>query len=205
MSNFQLPSFYKFSTGDTTSTADYSKDAEVNDGIVDDPPTTIVNLTYVLSAFPLYTKKLAINAFKTPCHWRMTMMLIKWQAYVSTWNLPYVMFLLIKFLVLQTFPRLRSMHASMPFLPIIIRPPSLVPSMVGKFEFNCCFAHHQSGRHSSSFDPRNVVVAMFKTISPILEPVTNKPTTNIHFHFIFILPSSILVHRIVYCTKVRFC
>ena len=57
MNNFQLPSLYMFLAVDATSTVDYSKDVEVNDIVVDNPPAQVINLTYAPSPSPLYKEK----------------------------------------------------------------------------------------------------------------------------------------------------
>lgn len=57
VNDFQLPSLYQFLAVDAAFAVDYSKDVEVNNIVVDNPPAQVVNLTYALSPSPLYKEK----------------------------------------------------------------------------------------------------------------------------------------------------
>lgn len=46
------------------------------------------------------------------------------------------------------------------------------------------------------FELANVFVAMFETVTPILEPTTDEPTTKVRSHLLFIPFSNILVFEI---------
>lgn len=76
-------------------------------------------------------------------------------------------------------------------------PYSSILSMVGLYEFDHCVVLCQSGKKSSSmFELANVFVAMFETVTPILEPTTDEPTTKVRSHLLFIPFSNILVFEI---------
>lgn len=102
VSNFQFSSFYQFSAIDATSAIDYSKDVEVNGGIVDNPPAKVVNLTYVLSPSSLYKIETSTYRCETPHHLRMTKTLIKGPTCVFAWRLPHATFPSTPFFVPQT-------------------------------------------------------------------------------------------------------
>ena len=53
MSDFQLPSLYQLLVVNANSAIDYFKDAKVNNGVVDNPPTKVVNLICALLLSPL--------------------------------------------------------------------------------------------------------------------------------------------------------
>ena len=85
---------------DVASNVDYSKDAEVNDGVVHNSPTKVVNLTYAPSPSPLYKiKDEHSNVVRTPCCLGMTDTLFKGLVCISTWMLPCATSMSFPFLV----------------------------------------------------------------------------------------------------------
>jgi hypothetical protein len=179
VSEFQLPSLYQFSAVDAASAVDYSKDIEVNDGVVNSPPPKARNLTYDLSPSPLCREKRALERCQ--------------DTLPSTGNDderrgpnrrlrlgPHPCGIPVNHVPHPTTPPPSQVPTCVDALPlhIIVSPPTSAPSLVCRSESDRCLKLRRGGSHSSSmYELENVDIAPFETVAPVSEP-TNKVHTS---------------------------
>ena len=178
VSDFQLPSLYQFSALDAASAVDYSKDIEVNDGVVDSPPAKVASLKYAPSPSPLCKEKRALerrrdasppgndgDARQGPSR-RLRLEPLTCDGLAES-------------VPPSTILSPLDVLACVDVLPEG-GPRKSTPSVICRSESNRCLALRRSGRNSSPMvELAGVVSAPFETMTRVLDKPTDSPATKV--------------------------
>ena len=169
-SEFELPSLYQFSAVDAASAVDYSKDAEVNLGVVDSPPARVINRTCAASPSPLIKEKRALDrpqgtpAFKDDDARQGPSRRLRLDPLPCNVPVDHV----------QHPPYLPPSDVSAcvdaPPVRIVVNSPTSSPSTVCRSESARCLTLRRSGRHSNVELVEPLDVALLKTMPVVPEP-----------------------------------
>ena len=198
VTEIQLPSLYQFSAVDATSTVDYSKHSQVNDGVVDSPPPKVLSLAYAPSPSPLCKEKRALERnrdISTPSDDNDVRQRPSRRLHLEPSPCGDAMLCTTNISSPKVLPCVDA-----PPLGIVLTRPTSAPSKVCKSESGRCLTLRRSEKDAlSMFGMTNVVVDPIKTLAHVSDPTTTVryPLTHIPFpNVILVLYNCFIVFNI---------